>query len=393
MADPSELQELRKNIPPDNLAVSTVEYVQFKLYESRYRNFTVNCTILEGYPTRSPHIVAESKTLPPSSLIKITAKLQSDADELSSFKTPCLEKVFWSAKKLIDGTLLLMARDEVVRVKELLTPNDSMKISEQKGLISLRVVGGTNEVVSFKVEVPPDYPDDPIKVIPVSSTYSEDVTAMFFSHAVEIARRCAKGIPPSQSIMEVDRKQEVQQEETSSESPAIEIRNTTVSQMKSDVKFLHRLSAVKEVVQENNNRSARKLKKLVEKKEMEKEKDIEEKLKLKDEESNKFEPCLSVWPVTEYLVARFIRYLPSALCESCGEALCFETVEGGTRSQDRALCGHWFHGNCLDELMTKPPFGKVLHCSFVAFPISCSLPSVLCVQRGCTIPDSKKMNG
>eukprot|EP00923_Selenidium_pygospionis_P013409 GHVN01023219.1.p1 GENE.GHVN01023219.1~~GHVN01023219.1.p1 ORF type:complete len:204 (+),score=23.20 GHVN01023219.1:71-682(+) len=192
MADPSELQELRKNIPPDNLAVSTVEYVQFKLYESRYRNFTVNCTILEGYPTRSPHIVAESKTLPPSSLIKITAKLQSDADELSSFKTPCLEKVFWSAKKLIDGTLLLMARDEVVRVKELLTPNDSMKISEQKGLISLRVVGGTNEVVSFKVEVPPDYPDDPIKVIPVSSTYSEDVTAMFFSHAVEIARRCAK---------------------------------------------------------------------------------------------------------------------------------------------------------------------------------------------------------
>eukprot|EP00923_Selenidium_pygospionis_P013410 GHVN01023220.1.p1 GENE.GHVN01023220.1~~GHVN01023220.1.p1 ORF type:complete len:150 (+),score=23.73 GHVN01023220.1:493-942(+) len=148
-----------------------------------------------------------------------------------------------------------------------------MKISEQKGLISLRVVGGTNEVVSFKVEVPPDYPDDPIKVIPVSSTYSEDVTAMFFSHAVEIARRCAKGIPPSISIMEVDRKQEVQQEEMSSESPAIEIRNTTVSQMKSDVKFLHRLSAVKEVVQENNNRSARKFKKLVEKKEMEKEKE------------------------------------------------------------------------------------------------------------------------
>mmetsp|Transcript_5700 Transcript_5700/g.7663 ORF Transcript_5700/g.7663 Transcript_5700/m.7663 type:complete len:100 (+) Transcript_5700:985-1284(+) len=68
-----------------------------------------------------------------------------------------------------------------------------------------------------------------------------------------------------------------------------------------------------------------------------------------------------IYHAVKYLAEYFVRFLPSAICQPCGNPLMTDLrkgVDDDGMMPERAFCGHWVHVRCFDEFVNEPPFKR-----------------------------------
>lgn len=85
---------------------------------------------------------------------------------------------------------------------------------------------------------------------------------------------------------------------------------------------------------------------------------------VKKRTQTEFVPQPSLKCVATYLVEECLRKYPSENCPSCQKPVLPEdpSIESPSHAIEMVYCGHLYHYNCLDQLMTSPPFGEDKRC-------------------------------
>ena len=76
-------------------------------------------------------------------------------------------------------------------------------------------------------------------------------------------------------------------------------------------------------------------------------------------------PTHSIGPLIDFVSSHFVLRLPAELCQGCNKKLLPDdpTMAAAIFEADnkkrarRVWCSHWWHHNCLNKVLTKPPFG------------------------------------
>ncbi|KAF4746008.1 hypothetical protein FOZ62_024731 [Perkinsus olseni] len=260
---------------------------------------------------------------------------------------PCI-KLF---RDVMRKSILLPCMEELDLLrKDILKEGDVMKLVDSKGKIHLTIHEGAM-CVKFDLKVPAEYPYEPVTVTMVNSTFAPHLNEMFFGQAQDLCRRCTKGQTLSTSLRSSD-----------PAKPSKSVVKLSLAQYKHDVAFLKER---KEKAAHVTNKVGRRAVRYFEKTEWAAELEKEQKQAALEKAMSQHKqppPILSVYPVTDFLTSKFIHLVPNMKCSSCGKRVLANIVSDDqtTPSEDtaeRAYCGHWFHGSCLDKLMTTPPFG------------------------------------
>eukprot|EP01071_Lankesteria_metandrocarpae_P004692 Lankesteria_metandrocarpae@DN3659_c0_g1_i1.p1 len=361
-------------VPRECLVSNSTRFVRFIIRDAGLQRprLTVTCFFPIGYPNRPLDLQFETKSLPDELIHKLQARSEADVALLAAEGKQQVVPVWRTLYNLFSSNLLILCTDEINKIKEQHikdTNSDWLKISEKKGWLRLHIEEGTSGL-EFKVQVPQRYPEDPVTVTCEWSTFPQHLNKLFFEQATSIARRCAQGCSAHLSVLNSD----------PAKPPDEVIRISTVNEFKHDVKFFKERAEWDAVA---TNRKLRQQRKLFEKKELalEREKEALQAQIQSVEDANTAASegsaaannsnstsssatigTPSLYPVVEYLVKKFVRLLPVANCVVCGTKLaadgsCNAATFNSENPPQRAYCGDWFHKNCLERVMTNPPFG------------------------------------
>ncbi|KAF4666033.1 hypothetical protein FOL47_004303 [Perkinsus chesapeaki] len=338
----------------DILIALNHDFIKLHVIVTEFREAILSLQFpLEGtkYP-EAPAIVdvssAHLSTVACDKLRQMVDKIaQQKAKKSEDHILPCIQLF----RDVMRKSLLLPCMEELDLIKkDFLNEDDTIKLLDSKGKIHL-TVNERSMHVKFDIKVPPEYPYEPAVVTMVQSTFAPHLNEMFFGQAQDLSRRCTKGQTLSTSLRASD-----------PAKPSQSVVKLSLAQYKHDVAFLKER---KDKAAHVTNKVGRRAVRYFEKTEWAAELEREQKQAALEKalyQHKQPPPILSVYPVTEFLVTKFIRLVPNMKCSSCGKRVLANIVsdDPAAPSEDtaeRAYCGHWFHGSCLNTLMTTPPFG------------------------------------
>eukprot|EP00914_Ancora_sagittata_P011705 GHVO01022648.1.p1 GENE.GHVO01022648.1~~GHVO01022648.1.p1 ORF type:complete len:178 (+),score=31.05 GHVO01022648.1:73-534(+) len=106
-----------------------------------------------------------------------------------------------------------------------------------------------------------------------------------------------------------------------------------------------------------NNKKNRRLKKSFENYELKKEREEAERASQNIQEIDT--AYQSLYDAVNFVVNGFFRTLMDSVCGHCKLKVVdvLKTTED-CNTPEQPLCGHWMHRRCIEEVLTKPPFGE-----------------------------------
>eukprot|EP00920_Eleutheroschizon_duboscqi_P003107 GHVT01007330.1.p1 GENE.GHVT01007330.1~~GHVT01007330.1.p1 ORF type:complete len:502 (-),score=92.49 GHVT01007330.1:1151-2656(-) len=307
-----------------------------------------------------------------------------------------LVKTFQFLSNILKRNKLLLCREEIKLIRQTLItgPADNLIVSEKSGTVTAHVEEGPF-VVDFSLQaatsrqsgrlrscgpcqhlrcvaslsrerhggeawcapcfrplalfpqVPHEYPAAAVRPKIITSNFPESINSLFVSQATEAARRCAAGLSMEDSLRMSDPAR-----------ASAEIVQLSAAQYRRDVQWLkERTEASAVAVDKQARRDLRRF----DQKEVQREKEVaaarlDRQKQLQHQAAKRAVP--SLLPVCQFLVLKFVRLLPAAECGRCRQRVALSPSCFATSSPpERTFCGHWFHRACLEEVMTKPPFG------------------------------------
>eukprot|EP00920_Eleutheroschizon_duboscqi_P003128 GHVT01007354.1.p1 GENE.GHVT01007354.1~~GHVT01007354.1.p1 ORF type:complete len:456 (-),score=94.93 GHVT01007354.1:885-2252(-) len=383
-----ELAWLKQTLPADTLPACFPYFVQFVLRETSSKSLVCKCHIPPQYPSACIAVEIQSDVLPRSLVLRLETAAAAEAgkwvvtpDDQSTAVSPqqqapttstpeeenangsnssttpanqqpgaCVQlvKTFQFLSNILKRNKLLLCREEIKLIRQTLItgPADNLIVSEKSGTVTAHVEEGPF-VVDFSLQVPHEYPAAAVRPKIITSNFPESINSLFVSQATEAARRCAAGLSMEDSLRMSDPAR-----------ASAEIVQLSAAQYRRDVQWLkERTEASAVAVDKQARRDLRRF----DQKEVQREKEVaaarlDRQKQLQHQAAKRAVP--SLLPVCQFLVLKFVRLLPAAECGRCRQRVALSPSCFATSSPpERTFCGHWFHRACLEEVMTKPPFG------------------------------------
>ena len=151
------------------------------------------------YPVNYPenHILVElkSKTLSKKLLDGLEKVAENEAKKKYA-KKPHVLPILKLIGQFIDDNPLVCCSEEISKVKELLSDQDTLKLSQKTSSLSLKLFK-KNYYFKTKIKVPNNYPVERITLENIESNFPRVFKVWFAEQAKELARRCVE--PPLKS--------------------------------------------------------------------------------------------------------------------------------------------------------------------------------------------------
>ena len=338
---------------------------QVRIQRTPVRKIVLRLQWKPEYPQKPPLMELRSSTISE----QVLGKLESAANKFATEKcpnTPSLVPIIEFFYQAIDANKLLFAKAELDQINELLKESDEMKLNYKRGtvLISQKV---RNYYAKFRVTVPDEYPVEPVSFKFLSSNFHPHLTIIFATRVQFLIGRILKGYRyalPSKKAQKKEEEPQEQEEWTPSSSELHEIRQ--------DLQFLKKIQDLKVHSDDKNMRRAQtRLLKAEATNMSEKEKkqlEIEEQFEQQQIEMQRALDRRTLFPVVGFIMKELIQRLPKLICYECQLPLLPETPPASWKEDtstvemekdirvERLSCDHWYHYNCLEKIMSRPPF-------------------------------------
>jgi len=188
-----ELNEIKKCCEAQNPGTTVVAavpaMVRIEIEKTKFKK--VVCCLM--YPPEYPHtpilMELKSKTLAPKLLDGLTLVTEKECKTILGKPQALFVVKFIS--KFIEDNPLCCCSEEIAKVKSLLGPDDTMKLSQKSSTVTITV---TKEgySLSCKVTIPHNYPTDRVDVQATNCNFPRVFRVWFVENCKELARRCVE---------------------------------------------------------------------------------------------------------------------------------------------------------------------------------------------------------
>ncbi|MES1911100.1 MAG: hypothetical protein MHM6MM_003587 [Cercozoa sp. M6MM] len=248
-----------------------------------------------------------------------------------------------------------------------------IKVNERRGSVKLKLHRG-RYFANCTLQVPSDYPLDPVVVTIGRSNFPSHVLQVMQRHATHVANKLAEGYMPSEStsssanyasMSQSALRQQVQQQR-------LELSKERFLQMKEDVQFLRQVAEKRDEVESKRDR--RHLRRFLGRAAAA---DAEEAQRIRRAAEERFRrqrerpPLPSLLHTALYVARDWVHHVPVQLCVYCNKrvwprdpqkltSLLSLGLSKKTKKTlpQRTQCGCWYHHQCLDKTIMEPPFGR-----------------------------------
>lgn len=348
---------------------------EIALRPTRVKHLVVRVQALDTYPGSALLVECRSDTLPDALVPRLRAGLAGAAEKACVAGEPQLQAVAAAARETLEGNRLVCCFDEVARIREAVAGEDSVRVQQRKGTVRMRLGGGRYRATAL-LSVPEQYPDEPITCRLSGSNYTEEMNQVWQVQADTLIRRLHRGFNPLERTGgdgdggggDPDDEAKDGGGGGGGEAPEA-ITTGSLHAIKSDVKLLHRQNELRAEARDKDGRRAltrftKKEKGKIEA-ELEADRAEAERRKRLQFQLGGGEPLPSLAVVALWLHDAVGR-LPETACQVCDRpvlpadpAALAAMGEADAARPMRAHCSHWFHRECLDRLLTTPPFAAV----------------------------------
>eukprot|EP00949_MAST-11_sp_MAST-11-sp1_P002314 g2314.t1 len=375
-----ERARIRELLAPPNVVHSLhAECVQCTI-EAGSRSLKVTLYILDGYPSVLPEMEVSSVTerVAPGVLRKLSVACRNQA--ASAMKDGGNGMPAYAALLFLKSTattnLLLCAIDEIRKgVKAMGKLCTGHRLNEETGKVQIDMKNG-NYTLQLIATVPPTYPADGIEFKMQKTNFPKLLKRVYTAQLEELIRRLTLGCTEEEALR-------ISNQEKAPPNPQPKAGIDTkldVHELKHDLEFLHEAKALRTVDADKGKRNQffqhdtktrkgarRQFRKLCAAETQSEIAQIES-AQMAAAASKKLQrpPVRSMGPALRFIGEKFIGRLPQETCQGCGKKL---LPDDPSKSDDvfskkskkvpkRVYCGHFWHKNCLNKVLTRPPFGQ-----------------------------------
>ena len=372
-------------LPHTRIDVETDNFVRVIVKKSQYKSAVLSLHKAESGDGISVEITSES--LPQALLRKrLHPKCVKAANEAGPMAALTV------LHDAVVNNLLIGCTPEIRRIRAAVAGREgvSMGMNDTSGLFKITLENEGGYRVTAVARVPDGYPELPVSVKLKKSTFPEPITRLFEGQLVNIAQRCCAGMSVEDALRGSNQQKGPRGVPLSAEMDADAFKagrvytpamtNKHIVKMREDIKYLKKAAHLRSVndarkkgdarVYANSTLERRDARRALRKdvaRETAKEEALVAEMEalraakgLEDAPPNpSLEPCIMF--VADVMMAS----LPAELCQGCGDRMfpgravqcgdLFAREDNGWRPM-RLYCNHWYHQECLAEVLTKPPF-------------------------------------
>lgn len=391
----TELEAVKEALAPQPdvtqhvlLESAFVQLVRLHIVFTPVRAVTCNFHFPDGYPTTASLSVSIASNALDA---EVLSKLEQGADREAQAhlgKPQILLVVRW-LEKFLAMNRLLACYSEVRQLKALLGEGaaSDLKLTEKAGKITVALHQDAY-AVQLQVVVPDNYPAESPKLTILHSNFTKKLTNMFEVQAKALIVRMHDGYSASAAHMEENNalrpsdklleKMGKKGELLAKKIGKIDLSTAGLRELKSDTKFLSKVSQVRDY----SDRGTKRI--LVHKQKMSDKQKAEEKAAQAASLEKSHEPRPCVYEVIAFIAHQWVWRIPKEVCPLCtnlilpeqpamgsaypvsesggtseaSESLALSSHRAEARDVVRVYCTHWYHYACLDPYMTTPPFDK-----------------------------------
>lgn len=191
----AELAQVKQWVPElenTRLIAAVADLVKAEIKKTEHKLVNVTCLFPPGYPQEPLVVELNSKTLAYKLLQGLSNVCENEAKALSGQHQVVHMITF--VKTFLDENPLSVCSEEISFIKkELLTPEDEIKLKQKTSQIILKL-RQKNYFMTLTIAVPEMYPIEPIATEVTEHNLPPLLKTNFQAQATEIARQCAQ--PP-----------------------------------------------------------------------------------------------------------------------------------------------------------------------------------------------------
>jgi hypothetical protein len=189
-----ELDEIRRGcenqIPMSRVVTAIPAMLRVEIERTPFKKIICCLLFPPDYPNMPILTELKSKHLAPKLLDRLTQLIDREVKE----KVVPRPQAMWVLKfvaKFLEDTPLCVCSDEIAKVRSLLGPEDTIKLSQKSSTLTVTV---TKEkyFLSVRCAVPDDYPLKQVDIKASDCNFPRVFRTWFVENAKELARRCVE---------------------------------------------------------------------------------------------------------------------------------------------------------------------------------------------------------
>jgi len=188
-----ELSELKRcceaQVQNSKVITAVPALVRIEIEKNPFKKIVCCLIYPKDYP--SQHILMElkSKTISQKLLTGLTQVCEGEAKKyLGKPQALIVLKVI---SKFIDENPLCCCAEEIYKLKAMLEPQDTLKLSQKNSCIHLSILKN-NYMLKARLSVPENYPQAQIDIVASDCNFPRVFKVWFVENAKELARRCVE---------------------------------------------------------------------------------------------------------------------------------------------------------------------------------------------------------
>ena len=190
-----ELAEVRAccqtQVPGTRVVAAVRDLVRIEIERTECKRLAACFIFPSDYPSSPILFELKSKTLSTKLLDGLTRVTEEECKKHLGKPQILFATRFIS--KFIDENPLCCCSEEILKVKALLGPEDTIKLSQKSSAVSL-TISKENYFLKCKIVIPDQYPKDKVDIVLVDCNFPRVFKTWFVENAKELARRCVE--PP-----------------------------------------------------------------------------------------------------------------------------------------------------------------------------------------------------
>ncbi|CAK4608665.1 unnamed protein product [Aphanomyces euteiches] len=332
-----ELAAFKRFIPASGIETCSPEHLQASIQCTRYRKLRLRLRFPDNYPREELMVELTSDTLPDIALRRLTKFIDAKAIEFAKEGKPQVETIVALIQSSLQDNKLLYAFDEVRQLRLLAEQNGGeIKLNERAGRIKLHLK--RNEYFFHaNIKLDDHYPDSPIVISCDGSNYPPSIADAITKRANDIVARIVQGYTVDQAFFASN--------PIKKPLALIEAIDTEIPQPKKTGGKKAAAAATAPIKHAPRDNIAPLYYGL-------------------DggilHESPLDEAVKSLLPVCKtFLWDQCLVGLPATTCVTCSKAILPTDPKSKLspgQVQLQTYCGHWYHHDCLGQILSSPPF-------------------------------------
>jgi len=189
-----ELDSVKKcceiQVPGTKVVTAVPALLRVEVEKTPFKKIIVCLMFSEEYPTSPILIELKSKTLSSRLLDGLTQVTEKEIKKTQLGKPQGLFVIQFISKFIEDNPLCCCSQ-EISKVKSLLGPKDSLKLSQKSSTVTIKITK-ENYYLIFRCIVPQDYPSVRVDIEEVDCNFPRVFRVWFIENSRELARRCVE---------------------------------------------------------------------------------------------------------------------------------------------------------------------------------------------------------